>query len=692
MIFELSATAEGFIAGRIENAASGHGWAAPGSGIGPSCMIGETPALFGPGDSGRFELTASEVLPGMHGADSASARWVRKDGLELHWRVTRSPAEAVMELQAELKNTGAAPVPDVRSISALVVKLSVPAADLLVHSVTRNDYRKHATPAPARVTGGSWNSPSSAGWVAVENPGAREVLFLGVEWEGYWTVSVTPGGPGECVLQCSLDTQDHELAPGSSLLSPKVFLGLSAGDIDDSLRVLHDHVRAIMPAVPKDFPWLSYDIWATEAQGVEEAIVSEIPVAAGLGVDLFYIDAGWYEGSDRSGAGNWFAGVGNYAAEDRAKYPGGLASISKKVHDAGMKFGLWFAPQIVDAKLVGSLIPDAFVARKGVSDIRLSIWNTPVVQVCTGNPEVVEHLKKMMGDAVERYSLDWLKWDNSGLPGPVCDRADHGHQAEDGALAALEGQYEIWLYLRRRFPGLMLEECGYPSRLDYGLARTATSHWLSDSTGSAMGVRQGQIHASYVYPAAHNEAMILDGENARDAPSLDTVVRSRMMGQCGMGTLHGKLSERASLHPPEVREALSRNFKVYKLYRHLLRQDVYHLLPPSTEADAWDAIQFCRRDGREAVILVFRGMSSVTEAAVAPRGLGRDVVYEMRSVNSGEVRSLKGKDLAKGVKIALPAPNMSEILLLKAGKGPKENEAAAGRTIGGRPRTRRPGA
>ena len=662
MVFEVSAAATGFVADRIENAQSRHAWVAPGSGIGPSCVIAGASAIFDPANPAHFSFA------GKHGADSADARWVRRDGLELLWRAARSPVSEVVELQAELRNTGGSAVPGINSISPLAMRLNVRAADLLVHSVTRNDYRKHATPGPTTVTGGGWNSPSSAGWVAVENPGAGEVLFLGVEWEGYWTVSLSSDTTGESLLQCSFDTQGHDLAPGSSLPSAKVFLGLSHGTIDESLRALHDHMRAIMPPVPKDFPWVSYDIWATEAQGVEEAILAEIPFAAGLGVDLFYIDAGWYEGSDRSGAGNWFSGVGNYAAEDRGKYPGGLAPISKKVHDAGMKFGLWFAPQIVDAKLVGALIPREFVAQNKGSDISLSIWNTPVVQICTGNPAVVEHLKKMMGDAVERYSLDWLKWDNSGLPGPVCDRADHGHQAAGGALAALKGQYEIWQYLRRRFPHLMLEECGYPSRLDYGLARTATSHWLSDSTGTALGVRQGQINASYVYPAAHNEAMILNGEGASDAATLDTVVRSRMMGQCGLGTLHGKLGERASLHPREVREALSRNLKVYKRFRHLLRADVYHLLPPSTEADAWDAIQFCRRDGREAVVLVFRGMSNVSETVVALRGLGRDVAYEMKSVNSGEVRSLKGKDLAKGVKISLPAPNMSEILLLKARK------------------------
>ncbi len=139
-----------------------------------------------------------------------------------------------------------------------------------------------------------------------------------------------------------------------------------------------------------------------------------------------------------------------------------------------------------------------------------------------------------------------------------------------------------------------------------------------------------------------------------------------MMGLCGVGTLHGQLSERISLLPPEVHDALARNFRVYKRYRHLLREDVYHLLPPSTEADAWDAIQFCKRDGREAVVLVFRSGSRSTETVIALRGLERDASFEVTQANSGEKRIVKGKTFAEGIAIELPALDMSEILLLKA--------------------------
>ena len=197
---------------------------------------------------------------------------------------------------------------------------------------------------------------------------------------------------------------------------PASFWALSHGDLDDSLRVLHDHLRRIMSPVTKEFPLVAYDIWGTEDKGVEEALLAEIPFAADLGVDVLYIDAGWYEGSCRNGSGDWMTGVGNYASEDRVKFPGGLAMISKKVHAAGMKFGLWFAPRVVDSRLVGKVIPPDFVAQHDGKDIALhySYW-APITQICPGDPKVVEHLKKMIGDAVERYDLDWVKYDNSGV-------------------------------------------------------------------------------------------------------------------------------------------------------------------------------------------------------------------------------------------------------------------------------------
>ncbi len=654
------------IATQFVNSATGFNWLAAPSAVGPIVEQGAGDGGSEADQRGSFRLTACDMHKAKNGLDTIEAQWLRADGLELRWSAKNNVG--VMEFQSEIRNTGRAEARDITAVSPLACDLAIRPEDLQVHYLDRIQYRKMQFSGCGEVCGGAWNAPQSAGWIALENSRENEVLFLGIEWESYWKLELKPCDRG-VRLVCSLATGTTALASGACLKSARVFLGMSHGNVDDSLRVLHDHLRRIMPPIPPNFPWVSCDIWGTEANGVEAGILAEIPIAADMGIELFYVDAGWYEGSCHNGSGDWFTGVGNWSREDRIKYPGGLANISQKVHAAGMKFGLWFAPQVCDSRLVGSVVPEQCVAQRDGQDITLTVndW-APITQICLGNPKTVEYLQHALGDAVERYDLDWLKWDNSGLPGPVCNRADHGHQAGDGALAALQGQYRIWAYLHERFPKLVLEQCGYPSRLDYGLARFAQAHWLADSTEPALRVRQNQLHASYVYPAAHNEAWVIrcqEIENTTDPLLLDTLVRSRMVGFFGIGTLTGRLTERASLYPDEVRDALKRNIGTYKQYRHLLREDVYHILPPSIQDDAWDAIQFCKRDGTESVLIVFRSNNPSAEQTFPLRGLLREANYDVTSHNGNPTSIASGEELSRGLKVTLPQRDMSDIIQLK---------------------------
>jgi len=658
----------------LVSCASGVNWSAEGTAIGP--LLVSEQLRFSPVASDGFTISRHEERPNQRGGTALVTGWRGPAGIEVDLAVTSFCDVGVVEFQSSLRNRGPAPIKGVSSLGPLVLRIRPGDGQLRLHWLDRGASRVQSADLRGdfSISGGSWNAPGAAGWLAIEDREKCEILFVGVQWESYWRISLARDG-SDIVLAGGLERFERDLGPGAELATPVWFVGVSHGDLDDSLRCLHDYLRLhVMPSPPEGFPWVTYDIWGTEAEGVEEGISSEIPFARDVGVELFYYDASWYAGSCRNGSGDWFTGVGNWGSDDRAKLPHGLASLSRQVHGAGMKFGLWFAPQVVDSQLVGTLVPDRWVARNNGADLALDLRNgwAPITQVCLGDPEVVDYLDRAMSSAVERYDLDWLKWDNSGLAGPVCNRDDHGHSSGDGPLAALRGQYRVFEHLHTRFPDLVLESCGYPSRVDYGSARYARAYWLSDDTSDAVRCRRGQIHGSYVLPSGLDTAWVVkcgELDNQQDPALLDCIVRSRMIGLFGMGTLTGTLPERVSLMSLEVRDALKRNIASYKRYRHLLLEDVYHVLPLADTPDQWDGIQFAKRDGSEAVLIVFRNGSPDADMTVRLRGLRRAARYTMTSLNTGhETKALGAGLMNRGVSALLPRQNTSEVYLITAAR------------------------
>ena len=618
---------------------------------------------------------AGAVTSSANGSNTVRVDMARAvDGLRASASVTCFNDAPVVEWRSTVRNNGTAAMP-VSELGPLYLRLRGDQSSApTVHWVTRNPYGKQSQvlTSSVEIHGGDWNAPECAGWVAIEHAARSEVLFIGFEWERRWRIRIDRQD-GDIVVTANLYAMGTSLAPGTSLSSPRVFVGVSHGDIDDSVRSLHDYLRnRVMPARLAGSPWVTYDFWATDASGVEAATEDEIAFADDLGVEVFYLDAAWYEGSCKNGSGDWFTGLGNWQQEDTVKYPHGLASISQKVHQAGMRFGLWFCPQMVDSSLVGGRIPTSWVAQCNGGNISLDLGNgwATITQICLGDPEVVAYLKSALASAIQRYNLDWLKWDNSGLPGSVCRRADHGHLATDGEFAAMQGEYEIFRYLHQQFPNLVIEECGYPSRIDYGKARYCRSNWLSDSSWPSQHVRQNALASSYVYPTpCVTSFMYQSGEfsSATPAQDLDTMFRSRMLGLFGFGTMFGTLAERVSRYPTNVLAKARSNIIAYKSYRHLLWEDVYHPLPASTGPGQWDAVEFCARDGSEAIVLCFRNSSSQASQRIALRGLTPSRLYAVRGSDGGTIAIGTGSELAGGgISIGLPAGDSSDVLTIGA--------------------------
>jgi len=579
----------------------------------------------------------------------------------------------ILEFQTEFQNTAKTPRTAVTAFGPFRFALKDNLGPLRVHAVRRDEYRLETMRVDGSIsfTGGGWNAPQHGGLVVLEAVDKGEFLLVGIEWERGWRYRIEKNANGRWL---SVDFADltHEMAAGEKLSAPRVFLGLASGDREQAfLAARHYLERHVFPTPLKSWPWVVYDFWATDAKGVEDALLREVDFAAKLGVDIFVHDASWYVGSSKKGTGDWGCGLGNYK-DDREKFPMGLAAISRRVHATGMKFGLWVGPNVIDSRILGVTIPRRWAAHIDGKEQTLHPegWESSVHHVCLGCADYIDFLKKELTRIVREYQLDWLKWDNSGIPGSPanCNRADHGHQAGEASYASLVGQYQVFDHLHATFPNLVLEQCGYGSRLDYGLARTIRSNWLSDASYPSEHVRHNAMLASYLYPSADNGGWIVAEdkallESASDPSALDTIFRSRMVCLFGFGTILGQLKERISLFPESILEAARRNIPVYKRYRHLLQHDCYRLLDGAK--DQAQAFQFVSTSADQSVLLVFQAESKQEAVKLPLRGLRRDVDYEMTFVNRNQTVQASGSDLlSKGITVSLARPATSEVVLL----------------------------
>ena len=111
----------------------------------------------------------------------------------------------------------------------------------------------------------------------------------------------------------------------------------------DVTRRLHRFVRAkILPATSKPRP-VHYNTWeAVYFDHSETRILELVDKAAEVGAERFVLDDGWFgeRRDDTAGLGDWWVSP--------EIYPNGLREIVRRVRAAGMEFGLWLEPEMVN--------------------------------------------------------------------------------------------------------------------------------------------------------------------------------------------------------------------------------------------------------------------------------------------------------------------------------------------------------
>jgi hypothetical protein len=570
------------------------------------------------------------------------------------------PTGAVIQMAMRIENHSQHDLLLEAHIDPLFLTLKSPARGLKPYSSVKGQHGFYAI-------GDSSQKREFPDWLVLENETAGESMLVGGE-PGLgvlgWKASVQPSSKNTSIRAGTILIKDKksgppgtlELAPGETVETPISFFALAKGDSDnagnETFRYLKQYVfQAPLP----DSPLVTYCIWLTEKNS-EEQLLKELKLAKQVGFDVFYHDATWYEGASVvPGMNDWTLGLGSYQ-EDKEKFPHGIKNFSDAVHATGLKFGLWVDPGNVDAARVESgEIPSDWLAMidgKTIGTTHPSLAITK--QLCLGDPKVVAWIEKQLGDIIEKWGLDWIKWDPSSTVSYECNRTDHGHGKTDGAYAAYRGRMEIMRYLLERFPNLSGFECdpslqfartnpGPQSLLPGGYTNEfITGPMLSPNVwGSLATAGSGDASGEYLTSRWYS------------ASALDYYFRKHFTHGVTFGNINGMSSQFLSAAPPGFVEALERNLLFFKQYRHLLLEDVYH---PKIGTSGWSSIQYVKEDSTESVVYIFRDKSETADTIVRLRGLDANAKYRVTSLNDrpGRDRLITGEALMNGVAEHLP--------------------------------------
>lgn len=425
-----------------------------------------------------------------------------------------------------------------------------------------------------------------------------------------------------------------ELKPSEVFDTPEAIMSYSGSGTE---KLSHNFHKVIREHVCRgkyklaERPVLINNWEATYFDFNEEKILNIAKQAAALGVDMLVLDDGWFgkRNDDCSGLGDWFVNEG--------KLNGGLGKLTEKIKSLGMKFGLWFEPEMVseDSELYRSH-PDWAIKIPSRNPVRSRYQ----LVLDMTNPEVRDYLFGAISDILKNADISYIKWD---MNRSICDWYTPCLSAENqGEMPHryVLGLYELLERLTTAFPDVLFEGCsGGGGRFDAGMLYYCPQIWCSDDT-DAFERTKIQYGTSFFYPVSaigSHVSAVPNHQTGRITP-METRAVTAMAGSFGYELDLNTLSDNEK---EEVKEQIAR----FKENGPLIHNGLYYRLsdPMTDKFAVWE---FASEDGREALVhgVIFRTEPNCTQYCIKLRGLLPDTDY--RLAENGEV--YKGSALMNG--------------------------------------------
>ena len=417
----------------------------------------------------------------------------------------------------------------------------------------------------------------------------------------------------------SPETFSWTLAPGAAFHAPQAFLVYSGEGVGEMSRRMHDFLRGhvIDPRwATRARPALVNNWEATYFDFNTEKLLSIARAAAPLGIEMLVLDDGWFghRSDDRSSLGDWY---------EFADKIGDMADLVREVHALGLKFGLWFEPEMVseDSDLYRAH-PDWVLHIPGRGR---SLGRNQMV-LDFSRPEVVDAVADTIVRLLRRAGVDYLKYDmnrnhtesfSAALP------ADRQGEVEHRFIL---GVYRLHRRLLESVPGLLIEGCsGGGGRFDAGMLRYTPQIWCSDDSDAIERLRI-QAGTSLFYPCSAMGAHVSACPNhqvGRTTP-FETRATVALAGTFGYELDLTKLSE-------EDRALVPKQIADFHRFNPIVLAGDFHRLFPAWRDNPVEAWMFVSKDKSRATLSVVRrrGVPNAPDLRIRLQGLDPEARYEV---------------------------------------------------------------
>lgn len=385
-----------------------------------------------------------------------------------------------------------------------------------------------------------------------------------------------------------------ELKQGEAFQTPEMVMVYSQNGMNGMSQTFHALYRTRLARGEwrdKARPILINNWEATYFDFNEEKILNIAQKAKEIGVELFVLDDGWFgkRNADNCSLGDWYPNL--------EKLPHGITGLAQKIEEMGMKFGLWFEPEMTNKD------SDLFRAHPDwlLADLSRQYCHSRNQYVLDfSKKEVVDYIHAQMKKILSEAPVSYVKWDmNRAFSEVFSNGNDKAWQGKVRHKYIL-GVYDLYERLTSEFPQILFESCASGgARFDPGLLYYAPQAWTSDNTDAIDRIKI-QHGTSYVYPISSIGSHVSASPNHqvfRDTP-IETRANVAFFGTFGYELDITKL-------PEEELEKMQEQIAFMKAHRELIQQGVFTRLLSPFEGNhsAW---QVTSEDQTQALAVYFR--------------------------------------------------------------------------------------